>query len=98
MHLLRLQASDSVLDVAQPTDDANKTDDTGDDADDTDDTDDSFLLPVFSAGAGDRELGCIKCLPCSSFSRSSFGALAPLLLVSAFVLSHFSANSYTFAI
>ena len=51
-----------------------------------------------AAGAGDRELGCIKCLPCSSSSHSSFGALAPLLLFSAFVLSHFLANSYTFDI
>ena len=25
-----------------------------------------------------RELGCVKCLPCSSSSRSSSGALAPL--------------------
>ena len=40
----------------------------------------------------------MKCLPCSSSSHLSFGALSPLLLFSAFVLSHFLANSYTFNI
>ena len=49
----------------------------------------SYYYQYFPPGAGDRELGCIKCLPCSFSCCSSFAALAPLLFASAFVLSHF---------